>query len=253
MAFFLLVLYSMLMSNPYENIRTRFELFSPMNAEVAEDQRGELLKRYSERGLVDPQNPTYITDNPVEDIANIRRDGMTPFVNTVIERTRSGEVLDIQLTPETVAKDIFATIAKQDGHERPALFVRYVSEDRLPIAVETGTDRDATSKLDYHGGHNEAQVMREYAVYDPADITYITDIQPDDGPMSLADGQAMLVYAVEPLQPLTPYKGDRHGSIGLAAFVDKRLKEKALLAVVKKAEKNAPVIGGTAITGLDNL
>ena len=68
--------------------------------------------------------------------------------------------------------------------------------------------------------------------------------------MSLVEGQALLVYAVEALQPLTPYKKDRHGSIGIAAFVDKRLKERSLLAILRNPADHATTSGNVAVAGL---
>jgi hypothetical protein len=166
---------------------------------------------------------------------------------------RSSDVINIRITPGMVASDVFEKIAQSDSEDRPALFMRFINAERLDVAVKTGTDRDESSRLDYHDGSNEAQAIREYAIHDVNDFTYTTTIYPDDQPLQISEGQALLVYAVEAMQPLSLYKGNSHGSIGLTAFVDKRLKEKSLLAVITNAVDKAPAIGTVALTTIVEL
>jgi hypothetical protein len=241
------------MTTPYESVRTRYELFSPLDATSVVEQRNELLRLFADRALVDADNPNYSTNDPELDIAKIRFDGMKPYVESVAGRMRSGDVINIKVTPGMVASDVFEKIAQSDSEDRPALFMRFINAERLDVAVKTGTDRDERSRLDYHGGSNEARAMQEYAIHDATDFTYMTDIHPDNKPIAIYKGQALLVYAVEALQPISLYKGDRHGSIGLAAFVDKRLKEKSLLAVVTNIADHAPAMGKMALLASGEL
>lgn len=241
------------MTTPFESVRTRYELFSPLDATTLQGQRDELLRLFGDRALVDADNPEYTTDDPVNDIAKIRFDGMTPYVESVAGRMRTGEIINMKIAQDTISSDVFKKIAQADGEERPALFIRYISAERLDVALKTGTDRDESSKLDYHDGSNEAQAMEEYAIHDVTDFTYTTTIHPDDRPIKISEGQAILVYAVEALQPLTVHKGNRYGSIGLTAFVNKRLKERSLLAVVNNVLDHAPAMGKMAVIALAEL
>jgi hypothetical protein len=241
------------MTTPFESVRTRYELFSPLDATTTEGQRDELLRLFGDRALVDADNPDYSTNDPELDIAKIRFDGMKPYVESVAGRMRSSDVINIRITPGMVASDVFEKIAQSDSEDRPALFMRFINAERLDVAVKTGTDRDESSRLDYHDGSNEAQAIREYAIHDVNDFTYTTTIYPDDQPLQISEGQALLVYAVEAMQPLSLYKGNSHGSIGLTAFVDKRLKEKSLLAVITNAVDKAPAIGTVALTTIVEL
>ena len=224
------------MSSPQELVLMRYQLFPGLDEAPIEVQRDKIAQLFVGRGLIADESGGYTTENPVNDIDKLRHDGLTDYVERVEHRMRHGDILEITAPGGVLtAQNLFTRIFNQDKQARPALFKRHISRSRLHLAKQTGSDRDNNSELDYHDGFNEAQAVKEYAITDPSDITYVSAITPDDLDLHFEDDMATLVYAIEGLQPLSPYKNNRHGSIGLAAFVDKRLKQRSLLAVIQKS------------------
>ena len=214
----------------------RYQLFSGLDEAPIEEQRDKISQLFVSHGLIADALEGYITEDPVKDIDKLRHDGLSDYVERVEHRMRHGNVIEITAPTGTLtAQDLFTKIFNQDNQDRLALFKRHISRSRLHLAKQTGSDRDNTSELNYHDGFNEAQAVKEYAITDPSDITYVSAITPDDLDLHVEDDTALLVYAIEGLQPLNTYKNNRHGSIGLAAFVDKRLKQRSLLAVIQKS------------------
>jgi len=212
----------------------RYELFPNLDETPREEQRDKIKQLFVGRGLIDDAIELYVSEDTVRDIDKLRFDGLTDYVERVNHRMRHGEIIDLTIPTGTLsAQELFAVIYDQDRQDRPALFTRRIDSSQIPFAKQTGSDRDKTSKLNYHDGFNEAQAIREYAITDSSDVTYISTVFPGDKDLHIDDGTATLVYAVEGLQPLSTYKNNRHGSFGLAAFVDKRLKQPSLLAVLQ--------------------
>ncbi len=201
-----------------------------------DQQRDRLFETYSSQHLLNTDNETYVTDNPLGDIIKMRYAALSPYVESVRERMRQGAVSRIIVDAELTPSDLFEQLQKIDGQDRGILLTRSISRARLDQALMTGSDRDGSSNTGYHGGEYEDLAMKEYALTVVGDITYATRTTPNSANIRINPYNALLVYAPEALQEIAPKSRYIMGSSGLHTFIDPRLKWQSLLAVVETTE-----------------
>lgn len=201
-----------------------------------DQQRDRLLAFYASQGLIDPEQPEYCTDQPRADISRMRHTALGPYIDTVTERMRKGALADFVVPGDSIeASSLFEMIQEIDGQTRPSLLVRRINRFRLELARQTGTDRDGSASPTGDQYEYEQQVMKEYAISSPRDITYAAIYRPSSGAIRVNNHNALLVYAPEGLQQVTPrYKDFSSTAVfGLHVFLDQRLMSSSLLATVE--------------------
>lgn len=228
----------------------RDELVPNMGAGSLEQQRDYLLRYYVQRGAIDPADPTWTKGFPLQGIFAMRNAALTPYVESVRKRLRMGAYTKIATQDgKVLPEDIFKQLQAKDGQERDELLTRIISRDRVQQAMYTASDRDGDSNTGYYGGKLEKLAMHEYGVVSPADVTYVSTTKPDSKPISVPKGQALLVYAQEALQAISPQSERVGGSGGFHMFIDPRLKASALLTIAESPEQRS-FTGMTALQGL---
>ncbi|MFZ1249637.1 MAG: hypothetical protein WAQ24_04950 [Candidatus Saccharimonadales bacterium] len=117
------------------------------------------------------------------------------------------------------------------------LLTRFFNEERLPIALMSGTDRDFSSTLSYQGEKGEEQIIRANNL-DPSRVTYLaqqrTSQRSLDGGEPMVNfgsfyGNVLLVYDPRYVQRLG------NTSSGLSYFPEGA--HRALLAIVRSPEQ----------------
>lgn len=178
-----------------------------------------------------PRQP--LPDDELQDIrGKLRPEGQIP---AVIEMPPPGE-------------DLLPFLQQQLhvlGYKQTRLIRRVVSKDMLQKAIMSGTDRDSSSQLDYHGGDDgERLAMIENGLNPLADrglVTYVANldlnskrpwVRPNDPSF------AVLIYAPDAIQYIQP-SSNRTGSFsnGFAMFKDRRLVQPSLLAVLSPVSR----------------
>jgi hypothetical protein len=198
-------------------------------------QRDSLVKYYSGDVAIDP---SLFTDDPISDMARIRHEALSGYIESVMHRMRQGEIEEIKTAGKISSTDIFDILRTKDGENRAYLLTRKIAKARLQVAMETGTDRDINSVLNSHGDGYEQQALHEYGLSEDAaeEITYATPITQYTSEIAIAENQAVLVYASEALTPITPMHWDNLAKpYGIYAFVDTRLRLPSLLAIIEQS------------------
>lgn len=168
---------------------------------------------------------------PDEELQNLRR-GLRPegTAPAIIELPHQGE----DMIP--LLRDRLQAL----GYNGTRVIRRVVTSDRLKKAIMTGTDRDSSSQLDYHGGDDgEKLAMIENGLNPLADggvVTYVADLDLEGGKVwtrPVDSSFSVLIYAPDAIQYIRP-SSNRTGSFsnGFAMFLDRRLIQPSLLAVL---------------------
>ena len=216
-----------------------------------------------------PEERTETVDDPLADLRPVLpRDfkHRPPLSDDELQEIRSklrpveSQVAVLQLPPpgEDLIPYLREQLAKR-GYDQTHFLRRAIQKDRVPIAIQTGTDRDISSRVEYHGGHDgERLAMIEHGLNPDTDaelVTYVKDIDLSNGKPWIRPtdtGFAALIYAPDAIQYIHPSTGTT--SNGFAAFRDRKLIQPSLLAVLtpepdktfslntKKSFTNSPLI-----------
>jgi hypothetical protein len=184
-------------------------------------------------------------DDPLDDIARIKQTALTPYVSAVLPRMRTGEVviMDEPKGSELPTERLYSEIERANGHSFGELVVRRCSAERVPLALQTGSDRNRESGVNrfgpkWGGGTFENLSMQEFGLdgqYE--DVTYGSILGRRNLRHVVTPGNAELVYVTPGLQAISHRRAYVHdGPWGFMAFIDPRLKAKSLVAVIHASE-----------------
>ncbi len=149
-----------------------------------------------------------------------------------------GETQRIAINGAVSEADLFRQVQAHTPFPLANPLLRIIHSDRVPAALETGTDRDVSSDLGFFGEEYEraAMVDNGLAVDQGDQVTYAVPLRSEQNGFRLRPVDACLIYAAEclkPIEPRDPALRKVPHSGGLHMFIDPRLREKALLAVVE--------------------
>ncbi len=209
-----------------------------LGLDTIERQKERVISFYESCGVIDASDTRYALEDPATVIAVARTDALASYMEEVAPRMRQGDVVRMSVEGTVVnPAAIFENLVAAGSQERTYLMHRVIAAERLPEALETGTDRNADSEVDSYGTGYERQALAEYGLHDftATDVTYAMPMSAASEEIQCQPGQAMLVYATEALQPIDTMRWESAASkpIGVCAFIDPRLRQAALLATVE--------------------
>lgn len=135
--------------------------------------------------------------------------------------------------PLTRAK-VYSRLEEKNHHPFKSLMARVCDLRQVSNALDTGTDRTASSKIE---DDFQSSAMERFGLAGhPEEVTFAKDWSNTHDAVTVNPREAILIYASESLQTIAPDPEDLDpysGSYDFMAFIDPGLRKLGLLAIIQ--------------------